>query len=295
MGTRCEIRVFAADAQRAVLAIGAAVACIHTLEQKYSRYLPGNFMHAMNQAAAQGASFEADAECMALLNFADTCYQQSEGMFDITSGILRQAWHFDGHSLPDQDHLERLLGAVGWQHVRREGESVHFGRRGMELDFGGIVKEYAADRAAAVCRAQGIAHGVVDLGGDIVVIGPNPDGQPWAIGIRHPRLPGRQVATFEIAQGALATSGDYERCIELDGRRYSHILSPRSGWPVHGMASVTVVAEQCIIAGSLSTTAMLKEERAADWLGTLGLPHVWVGQDGQVGGSEQGARWHAVI
>jgi FAD:protein FMN transferase len=290
MGTRCEIRVFAPDAQVAVGAIAQAVEAINALEQKYSRYRPGNFMHQLNAAARQGGSFAADAECLSLLNFADICHQQSEGLFDITSGILRQAWDFERSALPDSALLERLLASVGWQHVRRSADAVHFGRAGMELDFGGIVKEYAVDRAAEVCRRNGIAHGVVDMGGDIAVIGPSPDGEPWSIGIRHPRLPGQDVATFAIAQGALATSGDYERCIEIDGKRYSHILSPRDGWPVQGLSSVTVVADQCILAGSVSTTAMLKETSGPDWLEALGLPHVWVGLDGTVGGSRPGAQ-----
>ncbi len=191
---------------------------------------------------------------------------------------------------------QSVLASVGWQHVKRSGNKVRFMRSGMELDFGGIVKEYAVDRAAQIIGEQGVRHGVVNMGGDIAVIGPNPDGQPWIIGIQHPRFPDCKVASFEIARGALATSGDYARCIEIDGKRYSHILSPKDGWPVQGLTSVTVLSEQCVLAGSISTTAMLKAAQGAAWLSQLGLPHVWVDLAGKIGGTPPGSggdvRWH---
>lgn len=296
MGTRCDIRIFAGDVERASNAIHAAVKEINRLEKKYSRYRPDNFMHQLNAAAGNGGVIDIDDECRTLLDFADACHRQSDGLFDITSGILRKVWNFDDPRLPDSSLLERTLACVGWQHVVREWNTVRFARAGMELDFGGIVKEYAADRAAQICRQHNIHHGVVDMGGDIIVIGPNPDGQPWSIGIRHPRVPEVNVATLDISRGAVATSGDYERCIDIDGVRYSHILSPRTGWPVQGLASVTVVVEQCIIAGSLCTTAMLKEKDGSAWLEGLGVPHVWIDVDGEIGGTrpgvQNGVRWH---
>lgn len=289
MGTRCQIRVFAADAALAGAAIFEAVKEIDRLEKTYSRYLPGNFLHRLNRAAQAGGEMAVDDECLALLHYADLCHQQSDGLFDISSGILRRCWDFqDGAAvaLPDPALVEHTLNSVGWQYVRRGEYSVRFERAGMELDFGGIVKEYAVDRAAEICRRHGIRHGVVDMGGDIVVIGPHPDGTPWRIAVQHPRVPEAQAACFSITQGALATSGDYARCVEIDGRRYSHILSPKTGWPVQGLASVTVVAEQCVLAGSACTTAMLKETRGVAWLAELGLPHVWVNLAGEIGGTE---------
>ena len=290
MGTRCDIRLFAPDGEAAARVFLACAEEVNRLEHKYSRYRPGNFLHRINLAAQHGGEAQADAECMSLLDYAHACHLQSEGLFDITSGILRKAWNFDSAALPDPALLERTLQSVGWRHVQRDGLLLRFARKGMELDFGGIVKEYAVDRAVAICRGMGMAHGVVDLGGDIGAIGPDPDGEPWRIGIRHPRAPEREVASIAIAQGALATSGDYERCIEIGGQRYSHILSPVTGWPVQGLASVTVVAEQCVVAGSISTTAMLKEGAGAAWLASLGVPHVWVDLDGNIGGSPEGGR-----
>jgi len=286
MGTVCEIRTFATDAAVAAAAILKAVREISRLEQKYSRYRQGNFLHRINLAAGDGGAAEIDDEFASLLNFADSCYRQSDGMFDITSGVLRKAWDFKSGQLPDAAVVEKLLASVGWHHVTYTDKVIRFGLTGMELDFGGIVKEYAVDRAAAICREHGLRHGVVDMGGDIAVIGPNPSGEGWLVGIQHPRFPDRKIATFELTHGALATSGDYERCLELDGKRYSHILSPKTGRPVQGLSSVSAVAEQCIVAGSVCTTAMLKEARGAAWLEDVGLPHVWVDLDGSIGGSD---------
>jgi thiamine biosynthesis lipoprotein len=127
-------------------------------------------------------------------------------------------------------------------------------------------------------------HGVVNLGGDIKVIGPRADGHPWRIGIKHPRSATTLLDTVELSEGALASSGDYERCIVVDGVRYGHILNPLSGWPVRHLAAVSVVADFCVIAGSASTIAMLKEEAGAAWLAALGLRHLWVDVDGRSGG-----------
>jgi thiamine biosynthesis lipoprotein len=150
----------------------------------------------------------------------------------------------------------------------------------MELDFGGLGKEYAADRAVEVCIDLGARHGFIDLGGDIRVIGPQPNGLPWRIGIRHPRDADQLVAEIELSNGALATSGDYERFMEVDGRRYCHILDPRTGWPAHGLSSVTVIADRCLVAGSLSTSAMLKGKAGAAWLQGLAVRHVVIDKQG---------------
>jgi thiamine biosynthesis lipoprotein len=155
----------------------------------------------------------------------------------------------------------------------------------MQLDFGGYVKEYAADRVAALCRELGLCHGLVDLGGDLAVVGPHPDGSAWRVGIRHPRAAAGAIASLALASGGIATSGDYERCLLVDGRRYSHLLNPKTGWPVRGLASVTVAANHCLIAGTASTVAMLKGRRGAAWLDRLGLPSLRVDARGNLSGS----------
>ena len=155
----------------------------------------------------------------------------------------------------------------------------------MELDFGGIGKEYAADRSADVCRDMGITCGLIDLGGDICTIGARLDGQLWQIGIRHPRDTSASLGNIQLASGAVATSGDYERYIEVADKRYCHILNPHTGWPSEGLACVSVMAEQCLLAGALSTIAMLKGEAGKEWLKKLGVQHCWVDEQMRLGGN----------
>jgi thiamine biosynthesis lipoprotein len=204
-------------------------------------------------------------------------YAISDGLFDITSGVLRQAWNFRVPRVPTADELASLLALVGWHMVERKGGSVRLARAGMELDFGGFGKEYAADRAAAVLRAQGVQHGYVNLGGDMSVIGPQADGSPWQIGIQDPRDTELTIASLAVERGGLATSGDYERYFELHGRRYCHILDPRTGMPVRYWRSVSVLAPLAVAAGSTSTIAMLLGERAPHFLEQSGF--AWLAQD----------------
>ena len=260
------------------------MADVWRIEARYSRYREDSVLSAINRAAAQGGVAEIDEETAALLNYADTCYRQSGGLFDITSGVLREAWDFKAQTLPKMAPIKKLLRCVGWYKVQLSPTHISFKRPGMQLDFGGIGKEYAVDRAAAICRAQGFGHGLVDLGGDIKIIGPHPDGRPWSVGLRHPRKPGALMATVNVYAGAVASSGDYERCIVVNGRRYGHVLNPKTGWPVNGLVGVSVLAEQCVIAGSACTIAMLMETRGKRWLDELGLQYMWMDPQGKIGG-----------
>jgi len=285
MGSPCEVQLYAGSPAEAKRVAGMAIADVHRLEARYSRYRDDSFLSAINRVAASGGCIPVDEETSGLLNYAATCFRESDGLFDITSGILRRAWRFDRGELPDQAQIRDLLDRVGWHKVRWSPPTLEFPLAGMEIDFGGVVKEYAVDRAGALCWNNGIRHGCVNLGGDIKLIGPHPDGSPWRIGIRHPRAPGGVIQTLSLRDGALACSGDYERCIVLDDVRYGHVLNPKTGWPVRHLASVSVVGNLCVVAGSASTIAMLKEDNGPAWLHGLGLPHFWVDVHGQVGGS----------
>jgi thiamine biosynthesis lipoprotein len=285
MGSRCEIRLYASSEEPAATCARAAIADVLRLEAKYSRYRDDSVTAAINRVAAAGGAVDVDAETATLLDYAATCFEQSDGLFDLTAGILREAWRAERRELPGTDALQRLLARVGWSKVRWHRPRLAFGVSGMEIDFGGVVKEYAADRAATLCAQAGFRHGLVDLGGDIKIVGPHPDGTPWVVGIQHPRNPEAVMATLDLFHGAIATSGDYERFVEIDGRRYSHILSPRTGMPVNGLAGVSVAAPECVVAGSATTIAMLMEDRGPEWLDEVGLPHVWMDQELRVGGT----------
>jgi thiamine biosynthesis lipoprotein len=284
LGSANEIQLYAesADAARRLMETGIGEA--RRIEAKYSRYLDESVTSVINRAAG-GAAIEIDDETASLLDYADACYKLSGGLFDLTSGVLRRVWNFKEGIVPDAAAVSALLPLVGWGGVERGGETIRLPKPGMEIDFGGIGKEYCADRVAAIMAEAGATHGFVNLGGDVRVIGPHPDGTPWAIGIRHPRKEGQLLATIDIAQGALATSGDYERYFEIDGRRYCHVLNPRTGYPVNAMQSVSVVAPLCTVAGSVCTIAMLKEESAIEFLESQGFPYLAVDGEGKTHGA----------
>lgn len=285
MGTPCEIKIYATNESHAREASSRVISDVSRLEALYSRYRKDSFLSTINRHAASGKKITVDAETAGLLNYAATCYQQSDGLFDITSGKLRQAWHFDSGKIPEQATINKLLNQIGWHKLDWNPPVLDFGIPGMEIDFGGIVKEYAVDRAASLCIEAGIHHGIINLGGDIKIIGPQADGSPWKVGIRHPRKANAVLQTLSLTHGALASSGDYERYILVDGIRYSHVLNPKTGWPVRFMSSVSVVGDFCVVAGSASTIAMLKEEKGPEWLENLSLPHLWSDVTGKDGGS----------
>lgn len=284
MGSPCRVCVgdAARDPARAARAVQALVAEVARIEQHWSRYRDDSVVSRINAAAGSGRLVEVDAETAALLGFADQLHRESDGLFDITSGVLRRAWDFHAGRLPEPERIQALLARVGWPRVQFDGRHVRLPEAGMELDFGGFGKEYAADRAATLLQGEGFGSGWVNLGGDIRLLGPQPDGAPWTLGIAHPRRPGAVIAELALTDGALATSGDYERYIDHAGRRYCHILDPRSGWPAQGWQSVSVVAPACLAAGALATIAMLKGDAAPAFLQDQGVPHLLVDARGQL-------------
>ncbi len=218
-----------------------------------------------------------DEETAKLLDFAATLYDLSDGMFDVTSGVLRRAWTFDGGArVPAQTEIEALLPLVGWDKVVWQRPKLRL-RSGMQLDFGGIGKEYAVDQAAQIARNVCGCAALVNFGGDLAVSRPRADGRPWRVGIEDPARNGHAAAAvLDLRHGALATSGDTHRFVLADGTRYSHILNPRTGWPVCGAPrSVTVAAATCTHAGMLTTLAVLEGDNAERFLEAEQVPH-WV-------------------
>ncbi|MDD2864340.1 MAG: FAD:protein FMN transferase [Methylococcales bacterium] len=287
MGSPCEIQLYVFDEKQFQLVSQNIVNDMMRLEKKYSRYRDDSFLSEINRCAAIGGSIDVDAETAHLLNYAVTCYEQSDGLFDITSGVLRKIWQFNTATpaMPSEEEIDKILRFIGWDKVDWKMPKLSFPTPKLELDFGGIVKEYAADRAAALCSEMGIKHGIINLGGDIKVIGSHPDLSAWHIGIRDPENKNAVVNVVELTSGAMASSGDYERCIEIDGKRYGHILNPKTGYPVQHFSSITVISDYCVLAGSASTIAMLKEEEGISWLNRLNLPYQWIDINGQRGGN----------
>jgi FAD:protein FMN transferase len=282
LGTRCQMRLCATSENAATMAARQAIAEIHRIEAKYSRYRDDSIVSHINALAGSGEAISVDEETSGLLGFAAQMHEYSDGLFDITSGILRRVWDFKSGRLPDEDAVRALLPMVGWQHVAWDGRSIALTRAGMQLDFGGFGKEYAADSAATVLIGAGVRGGTINLGGDVRIVGPHPDGSPWVLGVSHPRQPGEVVASIELDSGALATSGDSERYMDVGGRRYCHILDPRTGWPVEHWQSISVVGPACLAAGALTTIAMLKGEGAHDFLREQGVGFLSIDPSGRI-------------
>jgi thiamine biosynthesis lipoprotein len=280
MACPCELRLCGPDEAALRAAASAAIAEVQRIEAKYSRYRGDGVVALVNRRAGSGLITEVDGETAALLDFAARLFAQSGGRFDISSGVLRRAWDFGRAQLPAQQQIDALLPLVGWARVHWQRPRLLLPLPGMEIDFGGFGKEYAADRAVAVLAARGIAHGFVNLGGDIALVGPRPGGAPWRFGIRHPRDGDRMLSQVALQRGGLATSGDYERFIEVDGLRYCHLLDPRTGWPVRAWQAISVVGPTCAAAGAVCTVAMLMAEAAPAFLDAQGLPYLAAAADG---------------
>ena len=277
-----ELSIFVSNKKVAKSIANQAIDVVHALEARYSRYLPDSLLTRINKSAGDLSGINVDTETAALLNYSHACFEQSEGLFDITSGVLRRVWDFKSDRLPNDEELQATLALVGWDKVIWKDPTFVLPIAGMEIDFGGVVKEYAADTCANLCKAKGVKHGLVNMGGDIHVIGPHPDGSSWKIGIQNPDNPDEVITTVNLTHGGFASSGDYQRSMTIEGRRYGHILNPHTGWPVPGLRAVSVVAPQCLIAGSTTTIAMLMGDNGKGWLDDSGLPYLWFDASSQL-------------
>jgi len=264
MGSPCHIQFYVFKSAQEKHAKSVIKQCLSGLEQRYSRYRKDSLISLINQRAGSGKETAIDAEMLGLLNYAEQCYQESDGLFDITSGSLRNLWGVDKQSLPSEQQLANARALIGWQKIERTTSHVYLPIKGMQLDFGGIVKEYAADSIAQLLKNRGIESGIIELGGDIKIIGSQPNGNAWPIAIRNPS--NQNNLQLSLHSGSLASSGDYERFQMIDGVRYSHILNPKTGKPTQGLQAVSIISEHCVVSGSLATLAMLKGKQGLAWL-----------------------------
>lgn len=264
MASPCEIVVETTDRNLAQELGARAAAEAWRIEDKFSRYRSDSIVGRINASA--GAPIEVDEETASLLDFAARCHELSDGAFDITSGVLRRCWKFDGHSPPPSAAaVDAVLAHVGWQKLKWHAPSLTL-PAGMEIDLGGIGKEYAVDRALQIVSAFRPEPILVNFGGDLACLR-SPSTGAWQVGVERPDSDRDARLLLELRQGALATSGDTHRCIVVGDVRYGHILNPRTGWPVRDVPrSVTVAAGSCIEAGTFATFAMLQGEGAEQYL-----------------------------
>ncbi len=275
MASPCELLVEGADEAQARVLLEAAAAEALRIEAKFSRYRDDSVIAMLHRS--RGEPVAVDDETALLLDYAAACHAMSDGLFDVTSGVLREAWRFDGSDrVPTADRVRVLVERIGWRKLHWQRPKIVL-PPGMEIDLGGIGKEYAVDRVLALLRSQAALPMLVNFGGDLAVSGLRADGRAWQVGVERPDAQQRSaVLRLDLSAGALATSGDARRYLLKDGVRYGHILDPRDGWPVRGAPrSVTVAAGRCTEAGTLATLAMLQGPRAEEWLAGQGVPH-WV-------------------
>ncbi len=191
----------------------------------------------------------------------------TQGAFDITYGSVdRRLWNFDTtmQRLPDKETARQMVRLINYRNIILDhiNTTVLLKEKGMRIGFGGIGKGYAAERAKAVMKEMGVTSGVVNASGDLTAWGHQPDGKPWTIGIVNPNAAGQIFSWLNVTDMALATSGNYEKYIIVDGKRYSHTINPRTGLPVTGIKSVTILCPNAEIADAMATPVMIMGIRA---------------------------------
>lgn len=266
MASPCEILIDTLDKSLAKKLVRVAEAETSRIEQKFSRYKKNNTIYKINNS--HGKAIDVDNETADLLDYANTCYELSDGLFDVTSGVLGKIWHFDGSdNIPAENEIDELLNHIGWQKVDWLSPTIKL-PEGMAIDFGGIAKEYAVDRVYRLIKQNSDVSVLINFGGDIYVSGARSNGRHWSIGIDDPKAKETKgIAEIELERGGVATSGDARRFLLKDGIRYSHILNPQTGWPVvNAPRSVTVISGTATEAGIISTIAMLQGAGAEDFL-----------------------------
>ena len=273
MASPCEVIIETGNEHEARQIVQTVADEAWRIEQKFSRYRDDNITYRINHSA--GDVIEVDEETARLLDFSDQLFQLSDGMFDVTSGVLRKAWRFDqSDNIPAQDQIDQLLPIIGWNKVSWRKPQLRL-EPGMEIDLGGIGKEYAVDRCALLVQEISEASVLINFGGDLAITRPRKDGTDWTIG-RLSSDRAAPVGVIKINRGALATSGDAHRYLEKSGKRYCHVLNPKTGWPVEDPPhTISVAAPTCIEAGMLSTMALLQGSRAEEFLKAQEIPY-WV-------------------
>ncbi|MFT3910667.1 MAG: FAD:protein FMN transferase [Ferruginibacter sp.] len=263
MGNRFEISVVTDDdkAVFAEQAIDAAVEEIQRIEKLLTTYNDHSQTNLINQAAGLHP-VKVDKEVFELIQRSIRISDITQGAFDISYGSIDKClWNFDKNmtALPDAVTAKKMVRLINYRNIilNKEHSTVFLKEKGMLIGFGGIGKGYAAERAKVLLQQKGIASGVVNAAGDLVTWGLQPNGDPWTIGIASPDLDHLPFSYLDITDAAIATSGNYEKFIVVDGKKYSHTIDPKTGLPVEGIKSVTIISSNAEIADAMATPVMI--------------------------------------
>lgn len=259
MSTECRVHVHGVAAATAQEFLRDMVTWVAEFEARYSRFIPDSLIGRINAAAGEHW-MEIDPETERLFSLCHELAFFTRGAFDPTALPLIKLWNWKAQPpvLPSDEAIAAAREFVGWNKVQRRPGGIFLPHAGMCLDLGGIGKEYAVDRVVSMALERGIANVLVDFGHDVRVHGHAPDKKFWSIGLEDANQRGHCWTGVAVTDHAVATSGDYVRNFQINGRRFGHILDPRTGYPVdNGCRAVSVIAPSCTIAGILSTTALI--------------------------------------
>jgi len=256
MGTVVTVKLHAGRRLSEAL-VDSAFAEIERIESLMSRHVADSEANRIEREAVAG-DFVCSPEMAAVLARCQEYAVRTEGRFDVTVGALTRLWNFPEAQYPPAPALiDSALAHVGYRDLVVEGRRVRLGRGGIRLDLGAAAKGYAVDRAVARLQELGVTAGLVEAGGDLRYWGSKPDGSGWRFAVQHPRAPNEYLPVDDIGLVAIATSGDYEQFFEHEGRRYHHILDPRTGYPAAGAVSATAWANSALEADIVATTAFI--------------------------------------
>ena len=259
MSTECRVDTHGVPADRWQAFQEQVLLWVAEFEAKYSRFIPDSLISRINESAGE-QWVEVDAETDRLLALCHDLVFITRGAFDPTALPLIRLWNWKAVPpvVPSAADIERARALVGWRKVQRAAGKIFLPEPGMCLDFGGIGKEYAVDRVTQLAAEFGLTDALVDFGADIRVLGHAPGKPCWHIGLDDPKKPGQCWTGVAVTDHGVTTSGDYLRSFTVNGRRYGHIIDPRTGYPVdNGCEAVSIIASSCTIAGVLSTTAFI--------------------------------------
>ena len=261
MGNRFEISVVTHNKSRAKLCIQAAVDEIRRIEKLLTTFNESSQTNLVNRNAGL-MPVKVDKELFDLIKRSKKISELTQGAFDITYGSIdKRFWNFDQTmtSLPDALTAKKLVRLINYKNVvlDQHNMTVFLKEKGMRIGFGGIGKGYAAEKAKYLLQQMGIENGIVNAAGDLTAWGYQPNGKPWTIGIADPNVTRNAFSYLELTNTSIATSGNYEKYVMIDGKKYSHTIDPKSGYPVSGIKSVTIISTNAEIADAIATPVMI--------------------------------------
>jgi len=254
MGSSFELIVVEENEDIAIQRLEEGVAEIRRIEALLTEFSQDSQTALLNRHAGDHP-VRTDPEVRQLIQRCLHLSSITQGAFDISAGALKALYNFKERQarVPDADLLSDTLATVGHRYIQLSGDNVFLSKKGMHIGFGAIGKGYAADRVRSLWRSRGVRAGVINASGDLTAWGLQPDGNPWRVGIADPRTPSRILLWLPVDDAAVATSGNYEQYFEIDGVRYSHNIDPRTGIPVRGIKSVTIISPSAELSDALAT------------------------------------------